>query len=96
MAESNGGQQDDTVMLLLLLAGASGLGLFSLGAMLAPVQAWLVEVNVLAQGDSVILGWGEGQQVGLDAGRLAIAVGVVLLLLVIAAAVVRNRVRRDV
>lgn len=97
MAQNNGGGDvsDDTITLLLLLTGASGFGLFSLSALLAPVQDWLVEVNVLAAGDSVILGWGE-QNVGLDLGRLVIVSGALLLFLILVVVVVRKRMRRDV
>jgi hypothetical protein len=96
MAQQQGGDQiDDTTMLLLLLVGASGFGLFSVASFLAPVQTWLVEHGVLVAGESVLLGWGEGN-VGLDLGRLVIAGGVLLLLLLLAVVVIRKRVRRDV
>lgn len=96
MAQRGGDQEiDDTIMLLLLLVGASGFGLFSLSALFKPVQEWLVEANILAAGNSVIVGWGE-QNVGLDLGRLVIVGGVVLLLLLLALILVRKRVRRDV
>ena len=96
MAQQQGGEQiDDGLMLLLLLTGATGFGLFSLASFLAPVQTWLVEHGILVAGDTVLLGWGEGN-VGLDLGRLVIAVGVLLLLLLLAVVIVRKRVRRDV
>ena len=85
---------DDVLTLMLLLAGASGMGLFSVGAFSAPVQAWMLSVGILTAGEGVLLGWENG--VGLDLPRVIIGVGILLLLLVLFIAVMRKRARRDV
>lgn len=89
-------EEDNMLTLILLLCGVGGFGLFSATTFLAPVQIWMVQNGILAEGPGVLLGWGE-TNVGLDLARIIVAAGVVVLLLVILIAVIRQRRnRRDV
>jgi hypothetical protein len=93
---SDQNEEDNIITLILLFCGVGGFGLFSLTALLAPVQVWMVEQGILVAGQSVLIGWGE-DLVGLDLPRVIVAAGVILLLVVLLVTVIRKRwSRRDV
>lgn len=93
---SDQNEEDNLITLVMLLCGVGGFGLFSITALLAPVQVWMVEQKILIQGPEVLFGWGENN-VGLDLARVVVVVGVILLLLVVLIGVLRKRwSRRDV
>lgn len=93
---SDQNEEDNLITLVLLFCGVGGFGLFSITALLVPVQVWMVEQGILVEGPGVLFGWGENK-VGLDLARVVVVAGVIVLLFVILIAVVRKRwSRRDV
>lgn len=83
--------EDNLFTLLLILAGGGLFGAFSVANLMVPVREWLVDMGVLITGPDVLVPLLGGT--GLDLGRTVIAIGVVLLLLLGAVAVV-TRVRK--
>lgn len=99
MSEPGNDSSTDSLVLLAMLTGFAGFGVFSLGALLQPVQLWLIANGVLVTGEGVIVGWGDGEAyAGFDLVRIVIAVATFVLLLVVPiAAIARRRARsRDV
>jgi hypothetical protein len=83
-------EDDNGLVLVLLLVGVGGFGLFSVSALLAPVQSWLVAHGVLVSGGAAIISWGP-EHVGLDFARMAVVGGVLLVLLLLGVFVARRR-----
>ena len=84
---------DDWIALLMLLTGVSGMGLFSLGAFVAPVRDLLVQWGLLVRGDAVLIPLME--DVGLDIWRTLIVAGIVVLFVAGSIATARSRRRRE-
>lgn len=85
---------DDWIALLMLLTGVSGMGLFSLAAVVAPVRDALVQWGLLAQGEAVLIPIMDGV-VGFDIWRILIIAGVVVLFVAGSISLARKRRRRE-
>jgi hypothetical protein len=85
---------DDWIALLMLLTGVTGMGLFSVGAFVAPVRDALVQWGLLTQGDSVLIPLMDGG-VGFDIWRVLIIAGVIVLFVAGSISLARKRRRRE-
>jgi hypothetical protein len=85
---------DDWIALLMLLTGVSGMGLFSLGAFVAPVRELAVQWGVFLNGEAVLIPIIDG--VGLDIWRALILAGIIVLFAAASISISRSHRRREV
>lgn len=94
---TSGGSGDSDFVTIVTVTLFSGVIVAVIGSALQPVQTWLVKAGVLVQGNAAMIHWGT-PPVGFDIGRIVIALGAVIVLLVAFVAVAlrrRSRMARE-